>query len=146
MAIMKAALPVLAALALAGSAAAAEPPIRPGCWESTNHVTSPINQTSTTRKLITAADVDRFLTAPNHHYTCDYPTRHVGGGRLLLKGACTDNKGRQIEVDSKGRYTPESFHVEAVIAMRLLGLPMQGRATTDARRIGDTCPAEPAAS
>jgi hypothetical protein len=143
---MKAALPVLAALAVAGSAAAAEPPIRPGCWESTNQVVSPIHQTSTSRKFISAADVDRFMTAPNHHYTCDYATRHVGGGRLLLKGVCTDNKGRQIGVDTKGRYTPDSFHVEATIAMKLLGLPVQGRATTDARRIGDTCPVEPAGS
>jgi hypothetical protein len=146
MATMRSVLPVLAALAVAGSAAAAEPPIRPGCWESTNHVTSPINQTSTSRKFISAADVDRFMTAPNHHYTCDYPTRRVGAGRLALKGVCTDNKGRQIGVDSRGRYTPESFHVEATIAMKFLGLPVQGRATTDARRIGDACPAEPAVS
>jgi hypothetical protein len=146
MATMKALLPALAVFALAGSAAAGEPPIRPGCWESTNRVTSPINQTSTSRKMISAADVDRFMTAPNHHYTCDYPTHHVGGGRLALKGTCSDNKGRQIEVDSKGRYTPETFHVEATIGMKLLGLPVQGKATTDARRIGDACPAEPAAS
>lgn len=143
MARMKAVLPALAALALAGSAAAAEPPIRPGCWESTNQVVSPIRQTSTTRKFISAADVDRFMTAPNHHFTCDYPTRHVGEGRLVMKGTCKDNKGRQIGVDSTGRYTPDSFHVEATIALTFLGLPVQGRATTDARRIGDACPVEP---
>lgn len=143
---MKAVLPAFAALALAGSAAAAEPPIRPGCWESTNQVVSPIHQTSKNVKFISAADVERFMTAPNHHYTCDYPTRHVGGGRLLLKGTCTDNKGRRIGVDSKGRYTPETFHVEATIAMNFLGLPVQGRATTDARRIGDSCPVEPGKS
>jgi hypothetical protein len=142
MAAMKAVLPALALLAVAGSAAAAEPPIRPGCWESTNQVVSPIHQTSTSRKFIGAADVEKFMTTPNHHYTCVYPTRHVRDGRLTLKGVCTDNKGRKVQVDSSGRYTPESFHIEATVAMSLLGLPMQGRAITDARRIADACPAE----
>jgi hypothetical protein len=144
-ALMKPILPALLAAALAGSAAAAEPPIRPGCWESTNQVVSPIHQTSTTRKLISAADVDHFLTGPiNHHYTCVYPTRRVAEGRLVMKGTCTDNKGRQLGVDTTGRYTPDSFHVDATIAMNFLGLPVQGHATTDARRIGDACPVEPA--
>ncbi len=144
---MKPLLPALIALAAASTAAAAEPPIRPGCWESTNRVVSPIHQTTTTTRLISAADVDRFLTGPiNHHYTCVYPTRRVGEGRLVMKGKCTDSKGRQLGVEGRGRYTATSFHVEATIAMNFLGLPVQGRATTDARRIGDSCPAEPAKS
>jgi hypothetical protein len=139
---MKALTPALIALALAGSAAAAEPPIRPGCWESTSEVTSPIHSTSTTRRTISAADVDKFLTGPiNHHYSCVYPTSQVAAGRLLMKGVCTDNKGRKVQVDSQGRYTPTSFHVEANIATTLLGLPLSGHATTEAHRIGDTCPA-----
>jgi hypothetical protein len=133
---------LLAALAMPGATAAAtKSPIRPGCWESTNKVVSPFHSTSTTRRYISAADVDRFLTGPiNHHYTCDYPTHAVGDGKLVMKGVCTDNKGRQVKVDSHGTYTPESFRVEATIATRILGLPLSGRAVTEARRIGDACP------
>ena len=137
--------PALIVLSVAGSAAAAEPPIQPGCWESTNEVTSPIHSTTTTRRLISATDVDKFLGGPiNHHYTCVYPTHRVHAGKMLMKGACTDNKGRKVAVDGKGSYTPTSFHVEADIATTLLGLPITGHATTDAHRLGDACPAAPA--
>jgi hypothetical protein len=146
---MRRLIPVLALAALAapvlaapGLAAAADPPIQPGCWESTNQVTSPIRSTSKSQRFISAADVNRFLTGPiNHHYTCVYPTREVAAGRLVMKGVCTDNKGRQVKVDGHGTYTPTSFRVEADIATRLLGIPLSGHAVTDARRIGDACPA-----
>ncbi|MDE2489049.1 MAG: DUF3617 family protein [Alphaproteobacteria bacterium] len=141
---MKQLAPVLAAIALAApvAVAAAEPPIHPGCWESTNEVLSPFHTTSTTRRFISAADVDRFLTGPiNHHYTCVYPTHEVANGHLVMKGVCTDNKGRKVDIDSHGAYTADSFHVEANIATKVLGLPLSGRARTDARRIGDSCPA-----
>ena len=141
---MKPFTPALLALALAAPAVAlaAEPPIQPGCWQSTNEVTSPYHKTSTTTRYISAADVDRFLGGPiNHHYTCAYPTRRVADGRLAMHGVCTDNKGRQVEITTEGSYTPTSFHVEARIATKLLGIPLAGHATTEARRIGDSCPA-----
>jgi hypothetical protein len=138
---------LIAAGALAGSAAAAEPPIQPGCWQSTNEVLSPVHSTSTTQRVISAADVDRFLTGPiNHHYTCVYPTRQVRAGKLVMKGVCTDNKGRKVEVSGQGAYTPTSFHVDANIATSFFGIPLTGRATTDARRLGDSCPASASAS
>lgn len=143
MARMKLIIPTLAACALAAATAAtgAEPPIQPGCWESTNQVVSPLHSTSTSRRYISAADVDRFLTGPiNHHYTCVYPEHRVADGRLVMKGTCTDNKGRKVQVDSHGTYTPTSFRVEATIATTLLGIPMSGHATTEARRLGDSCP------
>lgn len=146
---MKPFLPVLATIALgapAFAAAAAEPPIQPGCWESTNEVTSPFHTTSTTRRFISAADVDKFLTGPiNHHYTCVYPTHRVGGGELLMKGVCTDNKGRKVKISTRGTYTPTSFRVQATFGTTLLGIPMSGQGTTEARRIGDSCPATEAA-
>jgi hypothetical protein len=141
---MKTLTPALLALALAAPAAAAlaaEPIIEPGCWESTNRVTSPIRTTSTTQKLITPADVDRFLTGPiNHHYTCDYPTHRVADGKLVMKGVCTDRKGRQVKISTRGTYTRTSFRVEADFATTLLGIPLSGHGQTDARRIGDACP------
>jgi hypothetical protein len=145
MPLMKPLAPALIALAVAGSAAAAQPPIEPGCWESTNVVTSPIHSTSTSRRNISAADVDKFLSGPiNHHYTCVYPNNLVRGGKLVMKGTCTDHKGRKVDVDGQGTYTPTSFHVEASIATSLLGLPISGHAVTDAHRLGDACPAAPA--
>lgn len=137
---MKLLIPTLAALALAGSAAA-ESPILPGYWESTNTVDTPFHSTSTSKRCIRPADVDRFLTGPiNHHYTCVYPTRRVEAGKLAMSGVCTDNKGRQVAVKAKGSYTPTNFRVDATISTKLLGLPLSGRATTEARRIGDVCP------
>jgi hypothetical protein len=142
---MKTLTPALLALALAAPAAAAmaaEPIIEPGCWESTNKVTSPIRTTSTNQRMITPADVDRFLSGPiNHHYTCDYPTHRVAQGKLVMKGVCTDSKGRQVKIATHGTYTRTSFHVEADFATRLLGIPMSGHGWTDAKRIGDACPA-----
>ena len=141
---MKRLVPTLAALAVAGSAAAAQSPILPGYWESTNTVSSPLHSTSTSRRCISPADVDRFLTGPiNHHYTCVYPIRRVAGGKLAMKGVCTDNKGRQVRVSASGAYTPTSFHVDAVMATRFLGLPVSGHGTTEARRIADACPEPP---
>lgn len=139
---------VILGLALAGpAAAAAEPPIQPGCWESVNEVTAPFHTTSKTQRMITPADVDRFLTGPiNHHYTCVYPTHRVADGKLAMKGVCTDNKGRQVTIDSHGTYGPTSFRVEAAMGTRLLGLPISGVATTEAHRIGDVCPTPAAAS
>jgi hypothetical protein len=132
---------VAAPLALATAAAAAEPPINPGYWESTNAVLSPYHQTTKERRCITPADVGRFLSGPiNHHYTCVYPTQRIAGGRIAMKGVCTDNKNRKVEVSSRGVYTPSSFHMDATIATSFLGIPVTGRASTDAHRLGDACP------
>jgi len=144
MAAMKPITPILFAALTAlgtGAAAAAEPPISPGYWESTNAVVSPYHQTTTERRCITPADVGRFLNGPiNHHYTCVYPTQRVAGGKIAMKGVCTDNKNRKVEVSSHGTYTPTSFHMDATIATSFLGIPVTGRASTDAHRLGDACP------
>lgn len=147
MAGMKLIAPLILGLAIAAPAAAAEGPIQPGCWESVNEVTAPFHTTSKNQRMITPADVDRFLTGPiNHHYTCDYPTHRVADGKLVMKGVCTDNKGRQVTIDSHGTYTPTSFRVEAAMGTKLLGLPISGMATTEAHRVGDVCPTPPAGS
>ncbi|MDB5492758.1 MAG: hypothetical protein JWP86_95 [Phenylobacterium sp.] len=132
----------LAATALSSAAAAAESPIQPGCWQSTNEVVSPVHSSSTSQRIISAADVDHFLAGPiNHHYTCVYPTEHVAGGTIAMKGVCTDDKGRKVNVAGQGTYTPTSFHLDATIAATFFGIPLTGRASTDAHRLGDSCPA-----
>ena len=130
----------LAAAASAGAASAATT-ILPGYWESTNKLISPIKQSKTEKRCITPAEVDKFLAGPsNRHYACTYPTKVFSGGRITLKGTCVSKGGRKVAVQGSGTYTPTSFTLTAEIAMELLGLDVTGKASTEARRIGDTCP------
>jgi hypothetical protein len=133
---------LLAALAFAAPAAAAKHPIEPGYWESTNRLLSPIRQTKVERRCIKPADVSKFLAGPsNRHYTCTYPVNVIQDGRITLKGTCVSKKGRRVEVKGSGAYSPTAFNLTADIATEFLGLDIAGRASTDARRIGDVCPA-----
>lgn len=138
-------LPLLAlvlAVGFAGPALAAAPAIQPGYWESTNRLLSPIKQTSTEKRCITPADVDKFMSGPsNRHYACTYPTKVIAGGQIRLKGTCVSKKGRKVAVEGAGAYTPTSFNLTAEIAAEFLGLDIVGKASTDARRIADQCPA-----
>jgi len=131
---------VLAAAAPAGAAMSATT-ILPGYWESTNRLLSPIKQTKTEKRCITPADVDKFLAGPsNRHYACTYPTKVFSGGKITLKGTCVSKKGRKVAVQGSGAYTPTSFNLTAEIATEFLGLDIAGKASTEARRLGDTCP------
>ena len=130
----------LAGLA-AGPALGAASPIQPGYWESTNRLLSPIKQTKTERRCITPADVDKFVSGPsNRHYACTYPTKVFAGGKITLKGTCVSKKGHKVAVQGAGSYTPTSFDLTAEIATVFLGLDIAGKASTEARRISDTCP------
>ncbi|TAL38571.1 DUF3617 domain-containing protein [Phenylobacterium sp.] len=132
---------ILAAALSAGAAQAAQPPIQPGYWESTNKLLSPIKQSKTERRCITPADVDKFVSGPsNRHYACTYPTKVFAGGKIALKGTCVSKKGHRVAVKGAGAYTPTSFTLTAEIATEFLGLDITGKASTDAHRIGDVCP------
>ncbi|WP_309092794.1 DUF3617 family protein [Phenylobacterium sp.] len=133
---------LLASAAPVVALAAAQPPIQPGYWESTNKLLSPIRQTKVERRCITPADVDKFLAGPsNRHYKCAYPHKIIAGGKISLKGTCVSKKGRKVEVEGSGAYNPTSFNLTASIATEFLGLDIAGKASTEARRIGDVCPA-----
>ncbi|MCR5875938.1 DUF3617 domain-containing protein [Phenylobacterium sp. J426] len=134
---------ILALPLLASPAARAAPQaIEPGYWESTNKLLSPIRQTKVERRCITPAEVDKFMAGPsNRHYTCTYPHKVIAGGRISLKGTCVSKKGRKVAVQGSGAYTPTSFNLTASIATEFLGLDIAGKASTEARRIGDVCPA-----
>lgn len=124
-----------AAPALASSA------IQPGYWESTNRLLSPIKQKSVERRCITPADVEKFMAGPsNRHYACTYPTKVIADGKISLKGTCVSKKGRKVAVRGSGDYTPTSFNLMADVATEFFGLDISGRASTEARRIGDVCP------
>jgi hypothetical protein len=138
---MKATAALLILATAAPAAAAAQPAITPGYWESTNKLLSPIKQTSTEKRCITPADVDKFMAGPsNRHYTCTYPTKMIANGKIALKGTCVSKKGQKVAVQGTGEYTPTSFTLTADIATEFFGLDIAGRAQTEARRIGDTCP------
>ncbi|RAK68539.1 DUF3617 domain-containing protein [Phenylobacterium kunshanense] len=134
--------PALLALALAApTPAASAPAIKPGYWESTNRLLSPIKQSKTEKRCITPADVDKFMAGPsNRHYACTYPTKVISGGQIRLKGTCVSKKGRKVAVQGSGAYTPTSFNLTAEIATEFLGLDIAGKASTEARRIADVCP------
>jgi hypothetical protein len=133
---------LLLACAVAAPAAAAAPPIETGYWESTNRLISPVQQSKTEKRCITPADVDKFMAGPsNRHYVCTYPTKVISGGKIRLKGTCVSKKGRKVAVEGQGTYTRTSFNLTAEVAMEFLGLDVEGRASTEARKIADACPA-----
>ena len=130
----------LAPLFLAAPAAA-QTPITPGYWESTNTLISPVHSTKVEKRCITPADVDKFMAGPsNRHYTCTYPTREIRDGKITLKGTCVSKKGRKVAISGSGAYTPTSFQLTADVATEFFGLDIAGRASTEAHRLGDTCP------
>jgi hypothetical protein len=136
-------LPLAAALSLA-SPVAAQDTIKPGYWESTNRLLSPIRTKSVEMRCITPADVEKFMMGPsNRHYACTYPVKTFSGGKILLKGTCHSKKGRKVEVSGSGAYSPTTFKLTATVATEFLGIPVAGKASTDARRIADDCPPPP---
>jgi hypothetical protein len=132
----------LLTLALAG-AAAAQGAISPGYWETTSKVTSPFPTHKTERRCIRPQDVSKFMEGKiNHIYTCTYPTKRVGDGKIRLEGTCATRDGPSIPITGEGTFTSDSLHLDARITPVIGGLSIPVHASTDARRLGDTCPAD----
>ncbi len=141
---------LIALIALAGAAAssqavgAEEKTIEPGYWAVTNKVSAIISQTKKEQRCITPAEVSKFVEGPsNRHYKCTYPTRIFQNGKITLKGTCATKNGHTVKVKATGSYSPSTFKMVADIDTTYAGLPLSGRATTDARRVSDTCPVQP---
>ncbi len=131
---------LLAVLALAGPAVA-QTAITPGYWESTNKLLSPIRQTTVEKRCITPGRRRQVHGGPsNRHYTCTYPTREIQDGKITLKGSCVSKKGQKVAITGSGTYTKTSFQLTADVAVEVFGLDIAGKASTEARRIGDVCP------
>src|ERR1700744_3286547 len=101
--------PILALLAPAvliwGAAgpAAAQKAISPGYWETVSKVTSPFPTQKTERRCIQPADVAKFMEGKiNHIYKCTYPTKEVGGGKIVLKGSCATKDGPPVPINGSG--------------------------------------------
>ena len=134
--------PTLAALIVFAGAAGAQDSILPGYWESVESVTSPIASTKTEQRCITPKDIAKFMSCYiNHHYECVCPRQSIGGGRIAFKGQCVDNKGQQVNIEGTGSFTPTTLHMTARAGFKLFGLSLDADASTDAHRLGDTCPA-----
>jgi hypothetical protein len=144
---MRLSLVVTAALLLATPAAGAEldpaAPL-PGYWELANTWVFVFHFRSVQRKCFSGADISGVLRGPsNGHYTCSYPVREVGDGRLLLRGTCVETHGQVAQIAAEGTYEPTAFQLKAVLTTRIAGVPLSGSGSTVARRLGDHCP-EPA--
>jgi hypothetical protein len=130
------------ALAVAHPVQALPRTVRPGYWEATSRVLSPIYTINTDRRCIAATDVARFMSCYiNHHYTCACPDQSYAGGQIRFRGVCTDGKGAKVAIRGTGDYTPTTLHMSATFTFKLAGLPIAGEASTDAHRLADVCPA-----
>jgi hypothetical protein len=139
------AIPLLSVLAASG-AAAAQSAISPGYWETTSKVTSPFPTKKIERRCIRPQDVAKFMEGKiNHIYTCTYPTKRVGDGKIRLEGTCATRDGPRIPITGEGAFTAETLHLEARITPQIGGLSIPVKASTDAHRLGDSCPAPDAA-
>lgn len=144
---MKALLPICVVLASAAAGAAlAQNAISPGYWETTSKVTSPFPTKKTERRCIRPADVSKFMEGKiNHIYTCTYPTKQIGGGKMRLEGSCATRDGDPVPISGQGVFTSDSMHLEARIAPQIGGLTVPVHAVTDAKRVSETCPTEASA-
>lgn len=138
--------PIFAVAALAaGPAVAQEQTILPGYWDVTNKVSAIISQTKKEKRCISQAEVAKFVMGPsNRHYKCDYPTRVFKDGKIRLKGDCATKNGSKAAIEATGAYTPTSFTMSAKVSTVYAGVPLSALATTTAKRISETCPANPA--
>jgi hypothetical protein len=143
---MKPFLPLIAACAALAGPAAAQTAISPGYWEMTNQVVSPLPSKKTERRCIKPAEVEKFMQGPeNHIYRCTYPTRQVGDGRIRMSGTCA-SKDRSFPATLEGQFTADTLRVDAHATVKLGGLNVAVHGRTIAKRLGDACPAEGAAS
>ena len=133
---------VLGLLATAPALAADGRPM-PGYWESTNKVTLMVTKSSTDRRCLVAADINKFLNNPSpKHYTCTYPQRQVADGQIKLKGSCATKEGQVADITATGVYSPTAFHLDLALSTKLGALPLAATGSTDAHRLGDACPAD----
>ena len=125
-----------------GAVARAQNAISPGYWETTSKVTSPFPTHKTERRCIGPQDVAKFMEGQiNHIYKCTYPKKVVADGHIQLAGSCKTRDGEPVPIEGTGSFTRDSMHVEARIQPKIGGLVVPIHAQTDARRLGDDCPA-----
>jgi uncharacterized protein DUF3617 len=129
----------------AAAPAMAQKAISPGYWETTSKVTSPFPTQKTEKRCLKPADVAKFMEGKiNHIYTCTYPTKEIGAGKIKLVGSCATKDGAPVPISGEGTFTSDTMHIDARISVEFGGLKVPVRASTDARKLDDHCP-DPAA-
>lgn len=138
---MRMVLAALVALGVSGAALAA-PGVRPGFWETTSRVLSPVHTVDTERRCVTQEQVRKFMSCYiNHHYDCACSEDVVGDGKVMFKGQCVERKnGSKVNVVGVGTYTDESLSMSANALFKIFGIPMAAKATMEAKRLSETCP------
>lgn len=132
---------LVAAPALAASAPDGKP--KPGYWEVGEVATLLFSAKKVEHRCLVTSEINKFLNGPsNRHYDCTYPTRSTADGRIRLKGSCATKKGQVAYVTAQGTYSPTTFKLVMSISTKIGGIPLSGKATTEAKRLGDTCPAD----
>ena len=138
---LTAALAATVVLAGPGAAANAQTTILPGYWETTSQIISPFPTRKVERRCIRPEDVDKVIAgAPNHNYTCTYPTKEISGGKIRLAGSCKTKHSAPVPISTEGVYTPDSLRMDARVKAKIGGLTIPVHARTSGRRIGDVCP------
>lgn len=131
----------LLALTTAAPQAQSTNTILPGYWEYSSQIRFGVSSSDTENRCVRQNEINRFFNGPsNRHYTCEYPTRVVGDGRMRFEGTCRDRRGREVGVVASGTYTPTAFQMEARLNARVLGIPVNPTGTIRARRLSATCP------
>ena len=142
-------IPGLAAAALITGAAGAapRPSIEPGYWETVSQVISPFPTSKTERRCIRPEDVDKVIAgSPNHNYTCTYPTKQIGGGKIRLEGSCKTKHDDPVPIRTEGTYTADTLRMDAYVKAKLGSLPVPVHARTTGKRIAEECPSPGAAT
>ena len=139
---MRTGLIALMLTALAGVAQAQET-IQPGYWESVDTVTSPFHVANTDRRCVRPADIAGFMGCRiSKHYSCACADQTYGGGKIHFRGDCVDKKGQHVQISGEGTYTRTTLNLTAEVTFNLMGVPLTGEASSQARRIADACPAD----
>ena len=140
-------IPFLAAAVLAGPASAtAHTTIEPGYWETTSQIISPFPTSKTEKRCIRPEDVEKVIAgSPNHNYTCTYPTKQIGDGKIRLAGSCKTKHDPPVPITTQGAYTRDSLRLDATVRAKIAGLSVPVHARTTGKRIADTCPTADAA-
>ena len=129
----------LAALMSASGALAArgaDSPVAPGYWEYRVSVLG--IPASTEKRCVSPSEMDRFFPEIcTRRFTCKYPVKRVGNGKIVLKGVWIDKKQREAPVEASGTYARERFDLD-VNMKTIHGLPLAGKLA--AKRLGE-CPA-----
>lgn len=125
------------------TAAASGGGVKPGYWETTSRVLSPMHSIDTERRCVSQDQVRKFMSCYiNHHYDCVCSEDVVGDGHVAFKGQCTERKnGSKVGIAGAGTYTDTKLSMSADATFKLLGIPVSGKATIEATRLADTCPA-----